>query len=154
MWFALCKGLGGPVGAVLAGDRAFMVRARRTARMLGGGMRQAGLIAAPGLVALQDPYPVHRRDHERARKLARGLAEIDPSLVDVDRVQTNIVNCFIDRYAHDASGIVLALRERGILVTGRRAKIRFVTHYHIDDAAVAAAVGHFGEVLGRVGRRA
>jgi threonine aldolase len=153
VWFALCKGLGGPVGAVLAGDRAFMARVRRAARMLGGAMRQAGLIAAPALVALRDPYPVHRRDHERARALARGLAAIDGSLVDVDHVQTNIVNCFVDRYTHDAAAIVRALRDRGILAGGRGAKIRFVTHYGIDDAAVAAAVGHVGEVLGAYARR-
>src|SRR5258707_897565 len=67
VWFALCKGLGGPVGAVLAGDKAFMLKARRAAKMLGGGMRQAGLIAAPGIVALKDPYSVHRRDHALAR---------------------------------------------------------------------------------------
>ena len=154
VWFALCKGLGGPVGAVLAGDRGFMTRARRAAKMLGGGMRQAGLIAAPAIVALRDPYRVHRRDHERARDLARGLAAIDESLVDVERVQTNIVNCFVDRYAEDATEITRALGRRGILANGRRSKIRFVTHYDIGDAAVAAAVGHVAEVLERVGRRA
>ncbi len=83
VWFALCKGLGGPVGALLAGDTAFMMRARRAAKMLGGGMRQAGLIAAPAIVALRDPYPLLKRDHELAGELARGLAAIDPSLVDV-----------------------------------------------------------------------
>jgi threonine aldolase len=59
VWFALCKGLGGPVGAVLAGDKEFMIKARRAAKLLGGGMRQAGLIAAPGIVALRDPYSIH-----------------------------------------------------------------------------------------------
>jgi threonine aldolase len=72
--------------------------------------------------------------------------------VDVDHVQTNIVNCFVDRYADDAEGIVRALRARGILAGGRRTKIRFVTHYHIDGAAVAAAVGHVGDVLSACGR--
>src|SRR5262249_23012143 len=57
VWFALCKGLGGPVGALLAGDKVFMIKARRAAKMLGGGMRQAGLIAAPAIVDLRDPYP-------------------------------------------------------------------------------------------------
>jgi threonine aldolase len=144
---ALCKGLGGPVGAVLAGDRDFMLKARRVAKMLGGGMRQAGLIAAPAIVALRDPYPVHKRDHARAQMLARGLAAIDASLVDPDRVQTNIVNCFVDRFADSAEKINRALGERGILGNSRRTKIRFVTHYHIDDAAVAAAVDHFAEVI-------
>ena len=147
VWFALCKGLGGPVGALLAGDKAFMVKARRAAKMLGGGMRQAGLIAAPAIVALRDPYPLLRRDHEMAGKLARGLAAIDPSLVDVERVHTNIVNCFVDGFAADAAPIVGRLRERGILANSRGTKIRFVTHYHIDEAAVAAAVQAVGEVV-------
>jgi len=147
VWFAVCKGLGAPVGAVLAGDKAFMLKARRAAKMLGGGMRQAGVIAAPAIVALKDPYSVHRRDHELARLLARGLADIDGSLVDVSRVQTNIVNCFVDRFAGDAAGINRALGERGILANPKRSKIRFVTHYHLDEAAVAAAVRHFAEII-------
>lgn len=147
VWFALCKGLGAPVGAMLAGDKAFMARARRAAKMLGGGMRQAGLIAAAGIVALRDPYPIHRRDHALARKLARGLADIDASLVETDRVQTNIVNCFVDRFAADAAAINCELRARGVLANAKGTKIRFVTHYHIDDAAVAAAIERFAEVI-------
>jgi threonine aldolase len=147
VWFALCKGLGGPIGAVLAGDESFMSRARRAARMLGGGMRQAGLIAAPAIVALQDPYTIHKGDHTRAQQLARGLADIDETLVDVDRVQTNIVNCFVDHFAADAGEINRALRARGVLANSKRTKIRFVTHYHIDDAAVEAAIYHFDEVI-------
>jgi threonine aldolase len=145
--FALCKGLGGPIGALLAGNKEFMSRARRAAKMLGGGMRQAGLIAAAAIVALRDPYPLLKRDHELAGKLARGLADIDPSLVDIGRVQTNIVNCFVDRFAADAAPIVLGLRERGILVNNKRTKIRFVTHYDIDEVAVATAVQAFADVV-------
>jgi threonine aldolase len=145
--FALCKGLGGPIGALLAGSKAFMTGARRAAKMLGGGMRQVGLIAAPAIVALRDPYPLLKRDHELAGNLARGLVAIDPSLVDVGRVQTNIVNCHVDRFAADAASIVLGLRERGILVNSKRTKIRFVTHYHIDEAAVATAVQAFADVV-------
>jgi threonine aldolase len=94
LWFALCKGLGSPVGAILAGDGDFMMKARRAAKMLGGGMRQAGLLAAPAIVALLDPYPGHRRDNALARHLADGLAAIDAGLVDAASMQTNIVNCF------------------------------------------------------------
>ncbi len=146
-WFALCKGLGGPVGAVLVGDAGFMTKARRAAKMLGGGMRQAGLIAAPAIVALEDPYPLLERDHAHAQLLARGLAAIDESLVELDRVQTNIVNCRVDRFADDAGTITRALRDRGILANSKRATIRFVTHYHIDESAVAAAVDRFAEVI-------
>lgn len=145
VWFALCKGLGGPVGAVLAGGADFMIRAKRAAKMLGGGMRQAGLIAAPGIVALKDPYAVHRRDHDLARQLAIGLAAIDPSLVELDRVQTNIVNCYLD----DAPAINRQLRDRGVLANAKPTRIRFVTHRHLDAAAVAAAVGHIADILGK-----
>jgi threonine aldolase len=147
VWFALCKGLGGPVGAVLAGEGAFMRKARRAAKMLGGAMRQAGLIAAPAIVALEEPYNKLQHDHDMAHLLARGLAEIDPSLVDTTRVQTNIVNCFVDRFVSDAAVITHALRQRGILVNSKRTKIRFVTHYHIDESAVQAAVARFAEVI-------
>jgi threonine aldolase len=147
VWFALCKGLGAPVGAILAGDKAFMTRARQAAKMLGGAMRQAGVIAAPAIVALKDPYSVHRRDHELAQRLARGLAAVDPSLVQVERVHTNIVNCFVDRFADDAAVVNRALKQRGVLANHKRAKIRFVTHYHIDEAAVDAAIDRFAEVI-------
>jgi threonine aldolase len=90
--FALSKGLGAPIGSMLVGGDEFIARARKKAHMLGGGMRQAGVIAAPALVALDDPFPRLRRDHAMAKMLAEGLAAIDDSLVRVDRVQTNIVN--------------------------------------------------------------
>jgi len=152
VWFALCKGLGGPVGAILAGDAEFMQRARRAVKMLGGGMRQAGLIAALALVALEAPWPALRRDHALARKLADGLAAIDPGLVDAAGVQTNIVNCFVDRFVDrfggDATAIVGALRERGVLANGKRNRIRFVTHAQVDEEAVEAAVAAVAEVIG------
>jgi threonine aldolase len=124
-----------------------MTRARRAAKMLGGGMRQAGLIAAPSIVALKDPYGPLRRDHALARKLAAGLAAIDASLVEAEGVQTNIVNCFVDRFADDASAINHALRQRGILANSKRTKIRFVTHAQVDEAAVEAATRAFAEVI-------
>ncbi len=152
--FAVCKGLGGPIGSVLAGDAAFMAEARRAARMLGGGMRQAGLIAAPAIVALHDPYSVHRRDHALARRLAVGLAAVDASLVETDRVQTNIVNCFVDRFADDAAEINRALRQKGVLANHKRTKIRFVTHYQVDEAAVDAAIAAVTDIVGELRKAA
>jgi len=150
VWFSLCKGLGGPIGAMLAGASGFMRNARRAARMLGGGMRQAGLIAAPAIVALRDtdPYRLHKRDHMVARCLADGLASIDKSLVAVEHVQTNIVNCFVDRFADDAAEINRALRERGVLALSKGTKIRFVTHSQVDEKSVDAAINALGEVIG------
>lgn len=147
LWFALCKGLGGPVGAILAGDRDFMQKARRAAKMLGGGMRQAGLIAAPAIVALADPYPRHRRDHDLARRLANGLARLDESMVDAEGIQTNIVNCFLD----GADAIVRGLGERGVLALAKGRRIRFVTHSEVDDESVGAALEAMAAILHRDG---
>jgi threonine aldolase len=144
---ALSKGIGAPVGAILAGDRSFMKKARRAARMLGGGMRQAGLIAAPAIVGLRDPYPQHARDHALAQRLARGLAHIDSSLVDLPRVQTNIVNCMVTRHASDAAKINAQLSQRGVLANSKGPKIRFVTHAQVGEADVDAAIHAFADVL-------
>jgi threonine aldolase len=154
VWFALCKGLGCPVGALLMGERGFMQRARRAAKLLGGGMRQAGVIAAPGLVALRDDaYTVHRRDHALAARLARGLAAVDPALVDPIDVQTNIVYCALERHADDVVPVVAALRARGVWANGRGTRIRFVTHAQVDEAAVDAAVAAMREVLAALPRK-
>jgi threonine aldolase len=120
-----------------------MLKARRAVRMLGGGMRQAGLIAAPAIVALDDPYPAHRRDHALARRLARGIAAIDARLVDVDRVQTNIVNCHLDR----PDDIVRELGARCVLALSRGNRIRFVTHSQVGEASVDAAVDALADIL-------
>jgi threonine aldolase len=147
VWFALCKGLGWPVGAVLAGPQAFMQEARRAAKMLGGGMRQAGILAAAGLVALRDPEPRHRRDHALALELARGLAAIDERLVALERVQTNIVNCDVRGQALDAQALARKLAGQGVLVNWKRDKLRFVTHAQVDEAAVRLAIRAVGASL-------
>jgi threonine aldolase len=152
--FALSKGLGAPVGSVLVGSHEFIDRARKKSRMLGGGMRQAGLIAAPALVALADPFPRLRRDHAMARMLAEGLAGIDESLVRLDKVHTNIVNCYVDRFAPDAGDFVQSLKGEGVLANFARTKIRFVTHSHIDEAAVQACLSAVKKTIGAARRAA
>jgi threonine aldolase len=122
--------------------------------MLGGHMRQAGLIAAPALVALRDPYPRLKRDHEMAAMLAEGLASIDESLVRLDMVHTNIVNCFVDRFTANAGEIVASLRAEGVMVDFARAKIRFVTHAHIDETAVQVCLSAVKTALGALRRAA
>src|SRR5512144_1153404 len=91
LWLDLTKGLGAPVGAVLAGSRAFIEEAWVFKQRFGGAMRQAGIIAAAGLYALEHHVDRLAEDHERARRLARGLAEVPGIAVDADRVETNIV---------------------------------------------------------------
>jgi len=148
IWFALCKGLGCPLGAVLAGDAAFMRAARDAARMLGGAMRQAGLIAAPALVALDDdPGARHQRDHALAHRLATSLAAIDPRLVDPAQMPTNIVYVDVAHVAGSADGVRRALDERGVRTLARGSTLRFVTHRDVGDASVRAAVDAMAAVL-------
>jgi len=111
-------------------------------------MRQAGLIAAPAIVALQDPYPGHRRDNALARRLAEGLTALSPALMDGD-VQTNIVNCFID----DAPAITRALAERHVLALAKGRRIRFVTHAQVDEASVDTTISALADVLAMHGKR-
>lgn len=149
---ALSKGLGAPVGALLAGPEGFMAKARRAARMLGGSMRQAGVIAAPAIVALQaDPYGLISRDHKRARRLAEGLAAIDPRLVDLSRVQTNIVNVYTRHLYDDAAQLAQALKPHGVHALRRNAHtVRFVTHSGIRDEDVTAVLSAIESILASV----
>ncbi len=134
---SLSKGLSAPAGSVLCGSEAFVEEARRWRKALGGGMRQVGVLAAAGLVALREMVDRLREDHRRARVLAEGLAEIPGVEVDPDRVQTNIV---LARVA-DAPGVVERLRAHGVLALALDARtIRFVTHRHVDDGGVERAV--------------
>lgn len=148
--FCVSKGLSAPVGSLLAGDAEFILRARRKVRMLGGGMRQAGIVAVAGLVALSEPYMQARRDHRTARSLALGLAAIDARLVDLATVQTNIVNCRLDAVPGLASGFAAKLKEHGVLAKQSGLEVRFVTHRHIDEGAVETCLAAVVTALPRV----
>ena len=146
----LSKGLCAPVGSVLCGTAEFIGRARRSRKLVGGGMRQAGVLAAAGLIALRDMTDRLAEDHVRARRLAVGLAATPGLRVDTERIRTNIV--FFDLAEHpslDAAGLADALREQHrVLVgldTGRR--LRAVTHYWVDDDAVERLVHGCRSVL-------
>ena len=139
--FCLSKGLGAPVGSLICGDEAFIAQARRTRKLVGGGMRQAGVLAAAGLVALDEMVDRLADDHANARQLARGLAELGFD-IDPQTVETNIVIVQLDT-ANDATPtpkLQARLREIGVLVTTPdRTKIRLVTHADVssDDCAEA-----------------
>jgi threonine aldolase len=155
--FCLSKGLACPIGSVVVGSRAYIWRARRARKLLGGGMRQVGVLAAPGLLALSDgPDGMIARladDHANARRLAEGLADLagiespggaaqpTPGRLDPARARTNFV---IFRVARDRAAFLDALQERGVLmVTYPHGTIRAVTHYGItadDISATLAAV--------------
>ena len=147
--FCLSKGLSAPVGSVLCGSREFIQRAHRTRKLLGGGMRQAGVLAAAGIVALENMVPRLGEDHVRARNLAEGLSEKRGLVLDAGTPATNMIFMNLsDDVELSASELAEKLKEHGILagVSGAR-RFRLVTHYWIDDEAVERTVSAFAAVL-------
>lgn len=147
--FCLSKGLCAPVGAVLVGDEAFIHEARRMRKALGGGMRQAGVLAAAGLIGLREIVPRLHEDHATARQLAEGLAELPGIEIDLERVRINIV---FARLADDlpltAPALAARLRERNVWVGARDARrLRLVTHYWITPEHIEAVIAAFRDVL-------
>ncbi len=135
--FCLSKGLGAPVGSLVCGDAEFVAEARRARKLVGGGMRQAGVIAAAGLVALDQMIDRLADDHANARRLAAGLAELGFG-IRPDSVETNIVVVPVDR---PSAEVQAELREVGVLVTTPdRTRIRLVTHADVDAADVDEAL--------------
>lgn len=147
--FCLSKGLCAPVGSVLCGSQEFIAQARRWRKHLGGGMRQAGILAAAGIVSLNEMVERLAEDHARAQKLAKALA-IHPQLVlDPGSPATNMLFMNLaEDVGLDAAGVAEALRERGVLVgvTGKR-RFRLVLHYWISDASLERVITAFGNVL-------
>ena len=142
--FCVSKGLSAPVGSVLCGTAAFIERARAFRRMVGGNMRQAGPLAAAGIVALETM--VHRlaEDHRTAKRLAEGFHRIDASLVAPGGVETNLVRVDVKKGGRRAAEWSRALKDHGILVSPCDPyALRFVTHRHIGDAEVDAALAAF-----------
>lgn len=131
----LSKGLGAPVGSLLAGPTEFLHEARRVRKAFGGGMRQAGILAAAGLMALRDGYELLAKDHERARTLAEGLAELTWCEVDLAATETNIVMMHVDPLHVDP--LLQALQTDSVLAAQAGAdRIRFVLHRDLDDEHV------------------
>ncbi len=129
--FCLSKGLGAPVGSMLVGSRAAIDRARGYRKALGGGMRQAGVLAAAGLVALEEMTTRLGEDHANARLLAEAVAGVKGVEIDLAAVETNIV---IFGWK-DAAGFCAALKEKGILASAiGPEKVRFVTHFDVSRA--------------------
>jgi threonine aldolase len=149
--FCLSKTLSCPVGSVLCGSRDFIDEALRWRKMVGGGMRQAGVLAAAGLVALDSMVDRLAEDHANARKLAQGLANIDGLSVDPDRIQTNIVIFDIDESVGTASDLIAALGREDVLVSSPgKHSIRMVTHRHIVGADIDEALSRVAQVWGEL----
>jgi len=141
----LSKGLGCPLGSVVVGDDDFIGEARRWRKMLGGGMRQAGVVAAAGIYALDHMVDRLVEDHENARRLADGLAEIQGIVLDPEAVRTNII------YFQTEQGISLdlakRLEKRGILMDSEKTLARLVTHDGISSADIDLVLLAFAEAL-------
>ncbi len=142
----LTKGLSCPLGAMLLGDRSFVGRARIARRMVGGGMRQAGVIAACGLVALDETLKLIPDDHARARRIATGIRSINGYVLDPPEVETNMV--YVDVGALGGSQVVVrALAEVGLLVSQRLPRrLRLVTYHQITDDMADEAVARMALV--------
>ena len=139
--FCLSKSLSCPVGSVLVGSQEFIDNARRWRKMLGGGMRQAGVLAAAGLVALDTMVDRLAEDHQNARRLAHGLANIDGLNVDPEQIQTNIVFFEVDTKLGTAADMIAALERQDVKVSypGKQS-IRMVTHRHITPEDIEEAL--------------
>jgi threonine aldolase len=136
----LSKGLSAPVGSLVAGTKPFIDRANRVRRSLGGAMRQAGIIAAPGLVALRTMIPRLSEDHEHARLLAERLAAVPGLGVDLTTVHSNIVNLDVGGLGTDAATFAAHLRQRNVRgLPGMGNNVRFVTYRGISRADVETA---------------
>ncbi|MEO0136586.1 MAG: low-specificity L-threonine aldolase [candidate division WOR-3 bacterium] len=139
--FCLSKGLSAPVGSLICGKKEFIKEARRYRKMLGGGMRQAGIIAAAGIVALEDMIDRLKEDHQNARLLAEGISQIPGLKIDLEKVKTNIIyfDLITDRISSEE--LLQKMAEKGVkfLSTGPK-RFRMVTHYGITEDDVKTTV--------------
>ena len=131
MMFCLSKGLSAPVGSVLLGDKEFISKARRIRKMLGGGMRKAGVIAAPGIYALDHMVERLKEDHENARMIAEGLRKIPGIELDMETVQTNMVRFGVNGMGLSVYGFIEEMEKKGVRVSDSGHFVRMVTHYGI-----------------------
>jgi threonine aldolase len=144
MMFCLSKGLGAPIGSILVGDREFIREARRLKILFGGAWRQAGIMAAAGLIALEEGPGRLPEDHANARTLAEGIAELLPDSIDPELVETNIVFVDVSGTGRPAPHWREQLAAEGLLVTIVGGRIRMLTHVDVgpDDVAAALAAWH------------
>lgn len=147
--FCLSKGLSAPVGSVVCGSGDFIAEARRARKVLGGGMRQAGIIAAAGIVALEEMVERLAEDHVNARYLAEGIAQIDGLSIDIAAVQTNIIYFDLVSDQLSVEEFLRRLEQKGIklLCISRPARFRMVTHYGIEVEDIDAALAGLRNVM-------
>ena len=140
----LSKALGCPVGSVIVGTRTFINRCHRFRKMFGGGMRQAGILAAAGSYALDHHIERLADDHGRAKNLAEALSTVDGYAVNLESVKSNMVYVDVTKEGRSAPELVEALAKDGVMITAvNDGTIRAVTHLQIDDVGIEAAIGGF-----------
>jgi len=148
MSFCLSKGLAAPVGSVICGSKDFIDQARGIRKGLGGGMRQAGIIAAAGIVALETMVDRLQEDHTNARLLANGIADLPGVVLDPETIKTNIIYFDMDDTAVESANFLTVLAAKGIQFfdTGPR-RFRMVTHYGITAEDILYTINSFKETL-------
>ncbi|WIV11865.1 low-specificity L-threonine aldolase [Proteiniborus sp. MB09-C3] len=146
--FCLSKGLCAPVGSILSGSKEFINKARRYRKLLGGGMRQAGILAAAGIVALTSMVERLSEDHKNAGLLAEGLKDIEGIKIDMNTIQSNILMVDIATPKYDSINLVARLRKEGILTSDiNSSRIRFVTHNYISNDDIRYTVDVVRRIL-------
>ena len=137
--FCLSKGLSCPIGSIVCGSKETILEVRRNRKMLGGGMRQAGIFAAAGVVALDTMVDRMSEDHKNAKTLAQGIAEIDGLQVEPNMIKTNIV--IVEVLAKPITKFISDLKEKGLLVSHADTnRVRLVTHYGIEESDISKAL--------------
>jgi len=145
--FCLSKGLCAPVGSMVVGSKDFINKARKNRKMLGGGMRQAGVLAAAGIIALTKMVDRLQEDHDNAKLLAQKLQQLGYG-VDPEEVETNMVVVNVTPTGKDVHTMEMELRSRGVLANANSPKtLRLVTHYGITRDDVMMAVDAFADIM-------
>jgi threonine aldolase len=148
LMFCLSKSLCCPIGSILVGTNDFIEKARKIRKLLGGGMRQAGIIAAPGIIALEKMIDRLEEDHRNARRLAERISKIEGIQIDLNRVQTNMVCFDVDDLGLSAETFVMRLKENGILALPfAEKKVRMVTHIGIESEHIEKSIGVIENVI-------
>jgi len=146
--FCLSKGLSAPIGSVLCGSREFIAEARRIRKVLGGGMRQTGVIAAAGIVALEDMTKRLEEDHRNARRFAEGIAEIPGLSVNLEYVKTNIVFFDLTDDRISDEDVLTRADEKGLkFLSLGPSRFRMVTHYGISEEDIEKALEILKEII-------
>jgi threonine aldolase len=146
LMFCVSKGLGAPIGSLVCGTREHIREARRLKILFGGAWRQAGVMAAAGLVALEDGRQRLHLDHERARRLAHGVADMLPGSIDPATVETNMVYVDTEAVGTRSLDVIRLLADLGVGATLVSGKVRMVTHVDVDDDGLAFALGAWRSV--------